>query len=316
MRRMSSGHSATRLPGPVPDLDDVLRARLRRRFGASVETWLDELPPVLRDLGERWQLSFDSVIQRGSMSVVVRCRVGDGRPAVLKVSPDRPRVKNEAASLSHWETCHVPGVLAVDEDVGALLIEAIQPGASLEESGRYPSLAAVADLMGSLHLPATPDTGYSPVLERIAYLFDAGIGNYDRRPDLDAVIPRGLYERGHRMAARLATEPVTAVVLHGDLTPSNILDGGPERGLVAIDPAPCLGDSAFDAVDLVLWQAENADTITTRATQLAATLGVDAHRLVQWSAAFAAMNALEIAEASDDHPRRVQVLTSFATAWT
>jgi streptomycin 6-kinase len=42
-------------------------------------------------------------------------------------------------------------------------------------------------------------------------------------------------------------------VLHGDLTPSNILDGGAERGLVAMDPAPCLGDAAFDAVDLILW---------------------------------------------------------------
>jgi streptomycin 6-kinase len=31
------------------------------------------------------------------------------------------------------------------------------------------------------------------------------------------------------------------------LTPSSILDGGAERGLVAIDPAPCLGDPAFDA---------------------------------------------------------------------
>jgi streptomycin 6-kinase len=27
-----------------------------------------------------------------------------------------------------------------------------------------------------------------------------------------------------------------------------MLDGGDKRGLVAIDPAPCLGDAAFDAV--------------------------------------------------------------------
>ena len=48
-------------------------------------------------------------------------------------------------------------------------------------------------------------------------------------------------------------------MLHGDLTPGNILDGGTERRLVAIDPAPCLGDAAFDAVDLILWQAGNLD---------------------------------------------------------
>jgi streptomycin 6-kinase len=300
----------------VPELDDVLRARLRRRFGAAVEPWLDDLTPVLRDLAGRWQLSFDAVIQRGSMSVVLRCRGADDRPAVLKVSPDRPRLEAEAASLSHWQTRHVPRVLAVDGDVGALLIEAIQPGVSLDESGRYPSAPALGELMGSLHLRPTPDTQYGPVEERTAYLFEAGIGNYDRRPDLDAVVPRRLYERGRQAAARLAADPVTAVVLHGDLTPANILDGGPARGLVAVDPAPCLGDPAFDAVDLLLWRPENADTFITRADQMAAVLGVDANRLIRWAAAFAAMNALELAEASDGYAYTVQVLRAFATAWT
>ena len=55
---------------------------------------------------------------------------------------------------------------------------------------------------------------------------------------------------------RLAAEPTPTVLLHGDLTPVNVLDGGPERGLVAIDPAPCLGDPDFDAVDLVFWRAD------------------------------------------------------------
>jgi streptomycin 6-kinase len=39
------------------------------------------------------------------------------------------------------------------------------------------------------------------------------------------------------------------------------LDGGVERGLVAIDPAPCRGDPAFDAVDPVYWRADDVDTI-------------------------------------------------------
>src|SRR5260370_961646 len=53
-------------------------------------------------------------------------------------------------------------------------------------------------------------------------------------------------------------------MLHGDLTPGNILDGGARRGLVAIDPAPCLADAAFDAVDLILWQADGLGTIEAR----------------------------------------------------
>jgi len=49
----------------------------------------------------------------------------------------------------------------------------------------------------------------------------------------------------------------------------NLLDDGGERGLVAIDPAPCLGDPAFDAIDLVFWRADDAGTIATRAERLA-----------------------------------------------
>ncbi len=73
--------------------------------------------------------------------------------------------------------------------------------------------------------------------------------------------------------------------------------------MVAIDPAPCLGDPAFDTVDLLFWRAEDVETIATRAEQLAPAVGADDKRLLNWCAAFAAMVALEIAEAPDGSPR-------------
>src|SRR5438876_10973163 len=112
----------------IPELDDELRRRLGRRYGSAIEPWLDDLPAVLSDLAKRWQVEFGPLIQRGSMSVVIRCRAADGRPAVLKVSPERMRLAREAAALTKWRTVHVPAVLAVDETVGALLIEAVEPG--------------------------------------------------------------------------------------------------------------------------------------------------------------------------------------------
>src|SRR5947209_17795993 len=110
---------------PLPSIDDGLRRRLTARFGDEIGRWFDELPGVLSALAERWQVEFGSLIPRGSMSVVIRCRMPDGRPAVLKVSPDRGRLANEAAALDSWMTVHTPSVFAVDETVGALLIEAV-----------------------------------------------------------------------------------------------------------------------------------------------------------------------------------------------
>lgn len=88
------------------------------------------------------------------------------------------------------------------------------------------------------------------------------------------------------------------VLWHGDLTPGNVLDGGTERGLVAINPAACLGP-AFGAVDLIPWQMI-AGRSKTRVERLAAATGMDAERVFGWGLAFAAMNALELASQGDD----------------
>jgi streptomycin 6-kinase len=228
--------------GRVPDLDEELRRRLGRRFGDAVEVWLDALPPVLSDLAGRWKLELGSLIQRGSFSVVICCRTVEGHAAVLKVSPERRRIIDEAAALARWRTAHVPAVLAVDERVGALLIEAIEPGTPLSESAAYPSIKSVASLLTSLHGNGAPDPGYRPVDTRIEYLFESSRKLYERQPSLVALISRELYERSRELALRLAAELSATALLHGDLTPVNVLDGGKGRGLVAIDPAPCLGD--------------------------------------------------------------------------
>ena len=296
----------------VPELDVELRLRLGRRFGSGIDAWFDALPAVLSDLAERWDIEWGTLIQRGSMSVVIRCRA-DGRPAVLKASPERERVAHEAAALARWKTIHVPAVLAVDERVGALLIEAVEPGTPLVESATYPTLESIAALLTSLHDDGVPDPLYRPVAHHISYLFDSGMKNYERKPDLAEQIPFELYARGRQLAMRLAADAASTVLLHGDLTPVNVLDGGAERGLVAIDPAPCLGDPAFDAIDLVLWRAEDVETIAVRAEQLAPAIGADASRLLDWCAAFAGMVALEIAEASDSAHGQVESLVALAS---
>ena len=247
------------------------------------------------------------------MSVVIRCRLADGHPAVLKVSPERTRLAGEAAALTSWTTVHTPLVLAVDETAGALLLEAIEPGVPLADSPTYPSVESVAEFLTSLHETGVPDPSYPPLAHRIAYLFESGTKPYARHPELIELIPLELYERGRRLARLLVEHVSPTSLLHGDLTPSNILDGGNERGLVAIDPAPCLGDDlAFDAVDLLLWQAEDVEMIAARAERLALVLGVDAGRVLDWCTAFAGMTALELAEAQS--PReRLQAAVTLAT---
>jgi streptomycin 6-kinase len=237
---------------------------------------------VLEELGRRWSLDWGEPIQRGSMSVVIAC--GD---AVLKIGPEPWRIANEAAALRSWDTPHVPAVLAVDDAAGALLLERIEPGTPLELLPDVPALDDVAALLAALSRP--PADGYPPLADHVRHLFDSSLRLYELAPALVDLIPRELYERSRAFALRLAADDAPRALLHGDLTPANVLDGG-SRGLVAVDPAPCVGDAVFDAVDLVYW---GATEIERRAERLGG------RRLLDWCVAFAPMAALELAERGD-----------------
>jgi streptomycin 6-kinase len=295
----------------VPELDDDVRRRLTRRFGADVEPWFEGLPSVLGALAERWEIEWGPLISRGSMSVVCRCRMPDGRAAVLKVSPDRSRIATESAALKRWTTSHTPAVYAVDQSVGAMLIEAIEPGIALDESSTYPTAKGVVELLSSLH-SAGADPSFPPLAYRVAYLFDVGTVHYRRDPRLVDLIPPMVYERGRHLATRLAEDTSPPVLLHGDLTPANIVDGGTRRGLVALDPAPCLGDAGFDAVDLLFWQAEDVVTIAARVTRLATAIELDADRVLDWCVAFAGMVALELAASPNASKERIHAYLNLA----
>jgi streptomycin 6-kinase len=240
--------------------------------------------------------------------------LADGRRGVLKVSPDRGRLEFEATALGDWHSGQVPDVLAVDRHLGALLLEAIEPGEPLSESVAYPPMGTVAHLLQDLHASGIPRPSYPGVEHRVRQLFDNSLKLYSWHPDLRDIVPVELYERGRVLGQRLAqTTDTPMVLLHGDLTPNNIVDGGRDRGLVALDPCPCVGDAAFDAVDLLLWKVNDQQTIRLRAQQLAATTGAQRDRLVGWCTAFAAMVALEDAREAERSPERVHALVQLAT---
>jgi streptomycin 6-kinase len=281
-----------------PEVDDELRSRLGRRYGPAVGNWLDSLAGQLTELAARWHLHLGSFIRRGTVSVVVTCADTSGAPAILKISPDRERIALETRALSLYRTRRVPRVIDEDPASGAVLLEAIEPGTALDESGRTPDSSAIADLIGELHEHSRPRGQLPGLHERIAALFRSGEVNYSRRPDLQALVPRSLYERGRQSAEALASDAMAPVMLHGDLTPANVLDGGTRRGLVAVDPAPCVGDPGFDTVDLLMWQEDDVDTLMVRCFSVAELLGLPRDRPLAWCAAFAAMTALELAEAT------------------
>ena len=108
----------------------------------------------------------------------------------------------------------------------------------------------------------------------------------------------------------LATEP-TRVLLHGDLHLGNVLDAGPTRGLLAIDPKVCIGDPCFDAVDYLLAAAGSSadqNAVATRCQSLAAANGLDPDRLHAWCRAIAPVTAVSLIPTAGSQPAVAELL--------
>ncbi|CAL9478137.1 hypothetical protein SUDANB95_02959 [Actinosynnema sp. ALI-1.44] len=238
-----------------------MTAKLITRFGPGVQTWIDALPGLVTALSARWDL--DPVRpMTGGTSHTLLCRRA-GVPVVLKLTPEPDIARQELAALTAWEPSpRMVRVLENDVAAGALLLEALQPGTP----ARWDP-PAMSTLLAALHVPPRGD--FPTLAARVDFVFELLAR---RRP--------GDYSAGHAAAARLARDGVPAALLHGDLHLDNVLDAG-ARGLVAIDPRPCVGDPASDAVDF----AYAAPDLRSGVQALSGV--VDGDRLAAWCRAFA-----------------------------
>lgn len=268
---------------------------LVRRFGSGVLAWHAELPALTSALAARWELRVGEPFDGGNSSVALRCVLPDGVRAVLKLSPDHGVVAEQVRTLGWFAPSgRVPAVLAADPDLGAMLIERIEPGTPVHGADPPPSVVEFGALLTALHsvaevvsLPVPRDLrqGSDEFFVRFrGRLTEPAVRDHVRPAHLDLAM--------RRRDELLAGEPAQ-VLLHGDLHLCNVLDGGPRRGLVAIDPKAGAGDPCFDAVDFVL-AAAGAEGVDRRCAALAEVTGLDAERLYGWCRVAAPLIAISL----------------------
>ncbi|MBB5953471.1 streptomycin 6-kinase [Saccharothrix tamanrassetensis] len=237
-----------------------VNARLVTRFGPGVVTWVEALPALVSSLCARWGLEPVRELTGGTSHTLL-CTRGT-TPVVLKLTPEPELAVQEHDALRAWEPSpRTVRVVEADLPAGVLLLEGLEPGTSAVYD--VPGMLGV---LRALHIP--PPRGFPSLAERVDFLFPLLAR---RRP--------GDYSAAHAAAAGLARDRVPQVLLHGDLHPGNVLDAG-ARGLVAIDPRPCVGDAAADAVDFAFAAPDLATGIE------AMSAAVDGDRLAAWCAAF------------------------------
>ena len=214
-----------------------------------------------------------------------------GRRPCCKLSPDPPFLAGQAQALRLFAPGgRVPAVLAADAGAGAVLLEAVEPGTGADELPDPPTAADWGALIRALHCAAAPPR-YPRDLRGRCDEFFARIGLRLAEPRIAARLRPADLDRGAERYGRLLATVPALVLLHGDLHLGNVLDGGPARGLVAIDPRACAGDPCFDAVDYVL-DGAGRDGVAARCDALAAAAGLAPGRLHAWSRAIAPIIAI------------------------
>ncbi|MGL6278382.1 MAG: aminoglycoside phosphotransferase family protein [Gaiella sp.] len=246
------------------------RAFVARNLGDEGRAWLDRLPLLAAELAARWGLELGAELPGGALSCVLGA-TRDGAPVVLKLAGPWAHPADEALCLAAWAGEGAPLLLEADAERGALLLERVDPGALAVET----TPTEVAALLRRLQLDALDGL---PELEDV-------VRQRLARAVAQGRLPADRAARAAEALGALQRPGAASVLLHGDFDERNLLRSR-GRGLVAIDPLPCVGDAAYDAA---YWaHANGRPGRRERQSAIAAALALPLERLRQWGVVVAA----------------------------
>lgn len=268
------------------------RNRLLDRFGPRARAWVDDFGTIVGELCQKWGLDPHTVRAGGTGAVVECLSTADGTRYALKLSPDPTISQQESRALTYWaDASSVVDLVGTDATLGAILLRWLPDATGL--TADIWGIPDVAPLISDLYSPRRilpPEVPLAP--ERVEFVFE--LWDRRRRAVSDSPIDAAVWRRCQAAAMEMAGSGDS--LLHGDLHPGNILRAGPARGIVAIDPRPCIGDPAMDLVDLAMTGATSEVAIRSRCRQLADISDlVDADRLWLWCCNFAPIMAVSLA---------------------
>ena len=262
----------------------VVRFALEAR-GQDGADWLARLPVILDACTRRWSLAVDGPFGGLSINFVLQVRRVDGSAAVLKICyPDR-EFYTEVEALRLFDGRGAARLLAHDLKRGALLIERLSPGVSLEsiDDDELATTLAVS-VMRRLWRPAPEGHPFPTVESWLENMRRRAPGILPRDPGF----PAAWIDRVLAMAAELLGSAAPPTLLHGDLHHGNILAAAREPWL-AIDPKGVVGPPVWETGPLLINRLPPAAeagalrrVLARRTEQLAAELAVDRHELLAW----------------------------------
>jgi streptomycin 6-kinase len=264
--------------------------------------WLERLPAIAGEAAERWSLALGQPFRGSNISLAVPAERADGSSAVLKVNYPEPETEHEADALACWDGLGAARLLDRADDLGALLVERLEPGTplwSVDDEDEANIIAA--EVLTTLRRDAGDGAPFRPLTGEAARWAEQIPERWQR---LGRPFERRLVEELVAACRDLVSEPHGAL-LHQDFHGGNVLRSG--HGWRAIDPKPLVGDPAFDAASLLRdrrWLLDDPRSparIRRRLDLLAEALELERERLRLWGI----VHALAWGVGADGHEREM-----------
>jgi streptomycin 6-kinase len=194
---------------------------------------------------------------------------------VLKVNLAGPEAVHEAEALARWNGRAAVRLLEHDAERRALLIERCVPGTQLWALPDEEATEVAAGVLEQLWLPAD---------EPFRRLADEAAGWVDELPS--SGYDPTIVSRAVSFLREAAPSQRESVVLHQDLHGANVLLS--ERGWLAIDAKPLVGEREFDVASLIRDRRPTTKAaMERRLSYLVERLGLDPERTRGWAIAHA-----------------------------
>jgi streptomycin 6-kinase len=224
----------------------------------------------------------ESVRRNSEDRSVTRC--------VLKVSRHVDETRNEIAALRLWDGRGAARLLEAATDLGALLLERIEPGTMSVDLASTDDAAATltaAGVLRELWRPLREPHGlrslrsWCAAYDRNRLALSRGASGF----------PRELFQRADVSRQALLDSIHEPVALHGDLHHYNILRSENANWL-AIDPKGVVGDRCFDVCQFLRNPRPAPRGVNRRRLDIfCAELGLDRQRTKEWCFVHAILDA-------------------------
>ena len=216
--------------------------------GEAGRVWLEALPQIVEQLCHRWDLSIGPAFEGGCVGFVAPAERGDGNRLVLKLSLLDDETRTEADALRFWDGDGAVRLLDADQDLGALLLERLEPGTPLEQHADLGQAITIGcALLRRLWRPVPPHHPF-PLVRDLAARWAREIPErFDR---LGRPFEAKLARDATQFCADFASSSEPIVLANRDYHLGNVLAARREPWLL-IDPKPLAGAPAFDTGHLL-----------------------------------------------------------------